>query len=126
MNAKTIKPTHIINICMIACLVAIAVGAVSYAWNPPSLSLPLKAERVMPKPGENFGEGTLLAYPTKGVDPNLARLTEPGVMSIVFSDEAVAREFYDEAVSNGEQVCLSDLGAQPEEFRGQRWWLRSC
>ena len=47
-------------------------------------------------------------------------------MSIAFSNEVAAWDFYHEAVANGEQVCLSDLGPQQPQFHGQRYWLRSC
>lgn len=71
-------------------------------------------------------EGTLLGAPKSGVDLRVAKLVEPGVMSIVFTNEDMAWDFYHEAVGNGERVCLSDLGPQPAEFHGQRYWLRSC
>ena len=71
-------------------------------------------------------EGKLLGAPADGIDPRVAALVEPGVMSVVFSDKKIAYEFYDEAVGNGEHVCLSDLGPQLPEHHDQRFWLRSC
>jgi hypothetical protein len=71
-------------------------------------------------------EGTLVGAPTDGVDLTVSALVEPGVMSIAFTDEKTAWDFYHEAVANGEKVCLSDLGLQPPQFNKQRYWLRSC
>lgn len=70
-------------------------------------------------------EGTLLGSP-RMVDPGMSRPVEPGVMSVVFTDETTAWDFYHEAVQNGESVCLSDLGPQSAQHKGQRFWLRSC
>lgn len=72
-------------------------------------------------------EGTLMNGPAV-VDVGISRLVEPALMSIVFADRVTAEDFYMEARSNGESVCLSDLGPQNAEQsnRGQRYWLRSC
>lgn len=80
-----------------------------------------------PAPVADYGnEGVLIAAPKGGPDKRLVQHVEPSLMSIVFSDRKVAQEFYDEAASNGERVCLADLGPQKPQFRGQRWWLFSC
>jgi hypothetical protein len=71
-------------------------------------------------------EGKLLGAPKAGVDLRVAKMVEPGIMSIVFTNKVAALEFYNEAVGNGEAVCLSDLGPQQPQFHGQRYWLRSC
>lgn len=76
---------------------------------------------------ENYGnEGTLVLAPSDGPRPQLLKLVEPGVMSIVFADEATARDFYAESASLGERVCLADLGPQTPQHHGQRWWLFTC
>lgn len=85
---------------------------------PVAVTRPLKADW--------GGEGVLLAAPKDGPDRRATWGAFPDTLSVVFSDERVAREFYDEAVSNGERVCLSDLGPQRAEHHGQRWWLFTC
>ncbi len=88
----------------------------------------LSAESGGKPPTADYGnEGWLLAAPHGGPSKELLGIAEPSVMSVVFADRKVAQEFYDEAVSNGERVCLSDLGgARSGEFHGQRYWLFSC
>jgi len=106
---------------------ALGIAATGQAGPPrtsqpvPSQVTPLRVNHTMLR-----AEGTLLASPQVGVDLSVAKLVEPSVLSIDFSDEKVAWNFYHEAVGNGEHVCLSDLGVQPAEFRGRRYWLRSC
>ncbi len=102
---------------------AVAAYSATQATKPAGL-VPLEQRHTVPV-AQLRAEGTLVAGPTK-IDPELAKAVEPGVMSIVFADQRAAKDFFDEATSMGESVCLSDLGPQLPEFRGRRFWLRSC
>jgi hypothetical protein len=99
-------------------------GAPKAALTAPVTQAPLPGKELVPV-AKLSAEGTLLGAP-RMIDRGVAALVEPGIMSVVFSDEKTAWDFYHEAVGNGESVCLSDLGPQTKEFRGQRYWLRSC
>ncbi len=71
--------------------------------------------------------GVMLGRPKGELNAYAAARLEPDMMSVGFSDETTAWDFYHEAVSNGERVCLSDLGTEHGKGRhGQRYWLRTC
>lgn len=84
-----------------------------------------------PKPFANtepqsHGEGTLLMQPLDGYNRQITRLVEPALASMVFADKNFAVELVQEARSNGERMCLADLGPQPPMYHGQRYWVFSC
>lgn len=105
---------------------AIALLAFSVALAAVSLASTAKATVELLGRADYGNEGVLMLAPAGGPRAEMLKAVEPGVMSIVFADRAVAQEFYDEAVSNGERVCLADLGQQRPEHKGQRWWLFTC
>jgi len=67
-------------------------------------------------------EGKVLLAPVGGPRPEMSSVVDADVLSVNFRDVREAREFYDEAVSQGESVCLMDMG----ELAANRWWLRTC
>lgn len=82
---------------------------------------------VSPEPvAQTHGEGTLLMQPLDGYNRQVTRLVEPGLASMVFADKDFAMELVQEARGNGERMCLADLGPQPPQYHGQRFWVFSC
>lgn len=72
------------------------------------------------------GPGRVIASPWGGEAPGTADVVSPDRMSIVFTSEKVAWDFYHEAVQNGERVCIADLGRAPKGHKRGRWWLFTC